>query len=77
MKPIDYKQPQNNPESPVKSDVTPFSFVPYIGNCIPEDCRINYKESQQDYQKSYQKINRNILITQSKVTLRRMKQVNQ
>jgi len=54
-------------KSHLRNEVTPFSFMPYIGNCIPQDCRINYKDSHTDKQTSFQKVRRNIIITQSKV----------
>jgi len=59
--------PHSIMDLPTKSQVTPFSFVPYIGNCIPEDCRIPYKNVQMHKQTSYQKQKRKIIVTQSNV----------
>ena len=52
---------------PLKSQVTPFNFVPYIGNCIPEDSKITYINTQINQQVSYQKTKRKIIMSQSNV----------
>mgnify|MGYP000890675900 FL=1 len=55
-------------ETAPTSKVTPFSFVPYIGHCIPEDLQVTYKNTQYRQQISYQKIKRNIIVNQSNVS---------
>eukprot|EP01016_Furgasonia_blochmanni_P038515 TRINITY_DN4669_c0_g1_i1.p1 TRINITY_DN4669_c0_g1~~TRINITY_DN4669_c0_g1_i1.p1 ORF type:complete len:646 (+),score=181.01 TRINITY_DN4669_c0_g1_i1:128-1939(+) len=50
-----------------KTNYSPFEFQPYISNTIPEDFKINYKNTQNEVQKEYAKRKRGIIMTQTSV----------
>lgn len=54
--------------------LTPFEFEPYIVNCLPEGCKINYinKQFSDCVQKEYNKKRRQIIMTNNYVFIKKL-----
>ena len=67
ISPANYNAYDTNNKPGDKTNYSPFEFQPYISNTIPEDFKINYKNTQNEVQKEYAKRKRGIIMTQTSV----------